>query len=42
MHKLNEQEPLDDLNHSLTPFEPNQTLIAVQARLSQCLRPPHL
>jgi hypothetical protein len=29
MRKPNEQKPLDDLSHSLTPFEPNQTLIAV-------------
>jgi len=29
MRKPQEHKPLDDLSHSLTPFEPNQTLIAV-------------
>jgi transposase len=29
MRKPKEQKPLDDLSHSLTPFEPNQTLIVV-------------
>jgi hypothetical protein len=27
--KPKEQKPLNDLSHSLTPFEPNQTLMAV-------------
>jgi transposase len=29
MRKPNEQKPLDDLSHSPTPFEPNETLISV-------------
>jgi hypothetical protein len=32
MRKPQEQKPLDDPSHSLAPFEPNQTLIAVIER----------
>jgi hypothetical protein len=28
MRKPQEEKPLDDLSHSLAPFEPNQTLRA--------------
>ena len=29
IHKPKKQKPLNDLSRSLTPFDPNQTLIAV-------------
>jgi hypothetical protein len=36
MRKSQQQEPLNDLSRSLTPFDPNRTLIAVMWAGGRC------
>ena len=42
MRKPKELKPLDDLSHSLTPFEPNQTLIVVIENASSYCAPSYV
>ncbi|HEY7085843.1 MAG TPA: hypothetical protein VH519_13630 [Hyphomicrobiaceae bacterium] len=42
MRKPKKQKPLNDLSRSLTPFEPNQTLIAVVENASSYCAPSYV